>query len=273
MLQDRTQINILFSCTGEPKKDFEPFVQDFALSFILTGKMIINNGTETTEYNTGDIGFISKNQLVKTQKLPQENKPFMGISIFLPKETLYDFSKEHNIFPKGQYTGKPNFIFPHDPFLKGFFDSIVPYFENPDALTENLARIKTNEIIELLIKKTQIQNLLFNFQDDFKIDLEAYMNRNFTHNIPLEQFAKLTGRSISTFKRDFQEIFKETPSKWLIKKRLELAHFLITKQNKKPVEVYYDVGFVSFAHFSRTFKAEFKINPSEIEKNPDGADF
>ena len=51
MLQDRTQINILFSCTGEPKKDFEPFVQDFALSFILTGKMIINNGTETTEYN------------------------------------------------------------------------------------------------------------------------------------------------------------------------------------------------------------------------------
>jgi len=58
MLQDRTQINILFSCSGEPKKDFEPFVKDFALSFILTGKMIINNGTETTEYNTGDIGFI-----------------------------------------------------------------------------------------------------------------------------------------------------------------------------------------------------------------------
>jgi AraC-like DNA-binding protein len=266
MIEDRTRINIMFSCTSQEKKNFEPFVQDHALVFILNGKMIINDGIETFQFNKDDIGFISKNQLVKTQKLPQENKPFMGISIFLPKETLYDFSKEHNIFPKGQYTGKPNFIFPHDPFLKGFFDSIVPYFENPDALTENLARIKTNETIELLIKKTQMQNLLFNFQDDFKIDLEAYMNRNFTHNIPLEQFAKLTGRSISTFKRDFQEIFKETPSKWLIKKRLDLAHFLITKQNKKPVEVYYDVGFVSFAHFSRTFKAEFKINPSEIEK-------
>ncbi|MWB92799.1 hypothetical protein B4N84_23500 [Flavobacterium sp. IR1] len=267
MIQDRTRINILFSCTGEAKKDYEPFVQDFALSYILNGKMIINDGTEVTEINTGEIGFISKNQLVKTKKIPQDNKPFMGISIFLPKETLYNYAKQNNILPKGQYTGKPNFIFSYDPFLKGFFDSIVPYFENPDMLTENLATIKTNEIIELLLKKIQMQNILFNFQDDFKIDLEAYMNRNYMHNIPLEQFAKLTGRSLSTFKRDFQETFQETPNKWLIKKRLELAHFLIAKQNKKPVEVYYDVGFVSFPHFSRTFKKEFGINPSEIEKN------
>lgn len=267
MLQDRTKLNILFSCTGEAKKDFEPFVQDFALTYVLNGIMIINDGAETTEYNTGEIGFISKNQLVKTQKLPRDNKPFIAISIFLAKETLYNFSKQNNMLPKGQYTGKPNFIFPQDPFLMAFFNSIVPYFENPDALTENLVNIKTNELIEILIKQTQMQNILFNFQDAFKIDLEAYMNRNFTHNIPIEQFAKLTGRSISTFKRDFQQVFKVTPNKWLIKKRLDLAHFLIAKQNKKPVEVYYDVGFVSLAHFSRAFKTEFKINPSEVKKH------
>ena len=87
------------------------------------------------------------------------------------------------------------------------------------------------------------------------------------HNIPLAQFAKLTGRSISTFKRDFQEIFNQTPNKWLIKKRLDLAHFLISKQGKKPNEIYDDVGFVNFSHFSRSFKAEFGINPSEIEKD------
>lgn len=266
MLKDRTKVNILFSCTGEAKKNFDPFVQDFALAYIISGKMLINDGAETTEYSAGEIGFISKNQLVKTQKLPQDNKPFMAINIFLPRETLYNFSKQNNISPKGQYMGKPNFIFSYDPFLKGFFDSIVPYFENPDALTENLANIKTNEIIELLIKKTQMQNLLFNFQNDFKIDLECYMNRNFTHNISIEQFAKLTGRSISSFKRDFRETFRETPNKWLIKKRLELAYFLIAKKSRKPVEVYYDVGFISFAHFSRTFKTEFKINPSEIKK-------
>ncbi len=267
MLKDRTQINILFSCTGEAKRDFEPFVQDHAVIFVLKGKMIINDGSETLEFNTGDIGFISKNQLLKTQKFPQDNKPFYSISIFLPKETLYTYSKEHSLIPKGQFIGKPNFIFQKDTFLEGFFASITPYFENPSMLTENLATIKTNELIELLLRKTQMQNILFNFEDDFKIDIEAYMNKNFAHNISLEQFAKLTGRSLSTFKRDFQLIFKETPSKWLIRKRLDLAYFLIATQNKKPVEVYYDVGFETFAHFSRTFKTNFGINPSQIQKN------
>lgn len=267
MIEDRIRINILFSCTSQEKKNFDPFVQDHALVCVLNGKMIINDGIETFQYNKGDIGFVSKNQLVKTQKIPQDNKPFMSISIFLPKETLYNYSKEHHILPKGNYLGKPNFIFQPDPFLKGFFNSMLPYFENQEALTNNLATIKTFEIIELLLRYTTIQNLLFNFEDDFKIDLEAYMNKNYMHNIPLAQFAKLTGRSISTFKRDFQEIFNHPPNKWLIKKRLDLAHFLISKQGKKPNEIYDDVGFVNFSHFSRSFKAEFGINPSEIEKN------
>lgn len=267
MIKDRTKDNILFSCTGQAKKDYEPFVEDHTLSFILNGEMIINDGFSETKFTKGELGFISKNQLLKTQKIPQDNKPFMGISILLPKEILFNYSKEHNIIPKGNYTGKPSFVFPHDSFLKGYFDSLIPYFENPDALTDKLATIKTIEVIELLLKKTSMQNILFNFEIFFKIDLEAYMNKNYMHNIPLEQFAKLTGRSISTFKRDFQSIFNETPNKWLIKKRLDLAHFLISKKHQKPTDVYSDVGFVNFSHFSRTFKSEFGVNPSAIEKN------
>lgn len=267
MIKDRTKANILFSCTGQARKDYEPFVEDHALSFILNGEMIINDGVAETKFKTGEMGFITKNQLVKTQKIPQDNKPFMGISILLPKEILYNYAKEHNIIPKGNYTGKPSFVFPNDSFLKGYFDSLIPYFESPDALTNNLATIKTIEAIELLLKKSSMQNILFNFDEDFKIDLEAYMNKNYMHNIPLEKFATLTGRSISTFKRDFQAIFNETPNKWLIKKRLDLAHFLISKKHQKPTNVYLDVGFVNFSHFSRTFKSEFGVNPSAIEKN------
>jgi AraC family transcriptional regulator, exoenzyme S synthesis regulatory protein ExsA len=266
MHQDRTRKNILFSCTGQEKKDFEPFVEDHAIVFVLNGIMIINDGREKTEYKDGDIGFVGKNQLVKTQKVPANNKPFMSISIFLPRETLFQYAHEQEIIPKGNYTGKVNFIYNPDIFLKSYFNSMIPYFENPEMLTENLAKVKTIEIIELLKRETIMQNILFNFEEHFKIDLEAYMNKNYMHNIPLEQFAKLTGRSISTFKRDFQEVFNETPNKWLIKKRLDLAYFLISKKNQKPTDIYFDVGFVNFSHFSRTFKSEFGANPSEINK-------
>ena len=267
MIKDRTRANILFSCTGQARKDYEPFVEDHALTFILNGEMIINDGLVETKFKTGEFGFILKNQLVKTQKIPQDNKLFMGISVLLPKEILYNYAKEHNIIPKGTYTGKPSFILPHDSFIKGYFDSLIPYFENPDGLTRNLTTIKTIEVIELLLKYASIQNILFCFDEDFKIDLKAYMNKNYMHNIPLEKFATLTGRSISTFKRDFQAIFTETPNKWLIKKRLDLAHFLISKKHQKPADVYFDAGFINFSHFSRTFKSEFGVNPSAIEKS------
>ncbi|WP_394337230.1 helix-turn-helix transcriptional regulator [Chitinophaga ginsengisoli] len=38
------------------------------------------------------------------------------------------------------------------------------------------------------------------------------MVRNYQFNVSIEQFAFLTGRSISAFKRDFRQIFKGTPS-------------------------------------------------------------
>ncbi|TDQ25754.1 helix-turn-helix domain-containing protein [Tenacibaculum caenipelagi] len=262
--KDRIRNNILLSCIEQEKKDFQPFVEDHTVSFVLEGTLIINDGDEITEYNKGEIGFISKNQLVKIQKLSKGNKPFLSISVILPKNILFQYSKENYLSPKGIYIEKPNFIFAHDIYLKSYFNSMIPYFENPQALTHKLSELKTLELIELLLRDDRMQNILFNFQDKFKLDLQAYMNKNYMHNIPLKQFAKLTGRSLSTFKRDFQAIFNETPNKWLIKKRLDLAHYLITKKNKKTSEIFFDVGFVNLSHFSRRFKTEFGKSPSEI---------
>lgn len=263
MLESRTRKNIMFSCVGQEKVDYDPFVPDHALAFVINGTMVINDGNKSLNFEQGEIGFISKNQLVRTQKIPNDNKPFTAISIFLPSETLFEYAKEFKIEPKGNYIGEPNFsVFKND-FLKEYLDSMLPYFENPDVLTDNLARFKTWELIEILIKDNRMQNILFKFNDDFKLDIEAYMNKNYMHNIPLEQFAALTGRSLSTFKRDFQSIFGITPNKWLIKKRLDLAYYLIATKGKKPSDAFIEAGFVNFSHFSKSFKAEFRVSPSE----------
>jgi hypothetical protein len=48
--------------------------------------------------------------------------------------------------------------------------------------------------------------VLANFEEPGKIDLADYMEKNFMFNLPLEKFAYLTGRSLTTFKRDFSKI-------------------------------------------------------------------
>jgi AraC-like DNA-binding protein len=80
----------------------------------------------------------------------------------------------------------------------------------------------------------------------------------------LNRFAYLTGRSLATFKRDFEKIFHTSPSKWLLQRRLKEAYYLIKEKGKKPVDVYVDVGFEDLSHFSFAFKNEFGQAPSKI---------
>jgi len=55
------------------------------------------------------------------------------------------------------------------------------------------------------------------------------MESNFRFNLSVERFAYLTGRSLSSFKKDFEELFHDTPGKWLIRRRLKEAYTLIKR--------------------------------------------
>lgn len=261
-MKDKWQHNILYSCTAEPRQGDDPFVPEHCLSYILSGDIDIHTDNGIQHYEKGALGLIKRNQLIKAVKRPGLNQPFLSVNIFLTKEILKRYSVDHAIKTTGVYTGDPNIRLPVDPFMKGYLDSLLPYFEHPGQLTPTLASLKTIEAIELLTRHPSLTNLLFDFSDPFKIDLEAYMNSHFTYNVPISQFAHLTGRSLSTFKRDFVKFFQLPPEKWLRKKRLDLAHYLLTQKHQRPSEVYLEVGFENFSHFSTSFKKAFGMSPA-----------
>lgn len=256
------QHNILYSCIGEQKQGEEPFVPEHVLGLIIQGSIDVftENGIESL--GKGSLSLVRKNQLIKAVKKPDTGKPFMGIYILLDSNTLKKYCVEHSIETSRMYAGEPNINLQLDPFMKGYFDSLMPYFDEPEKLTENLARVKTIEAIELLLRNPLLKNFLFDFSEPHKIDLEAYMNRYFSYNVPIIQFATLTGRSLSSFKRDFAKLFSTSPEKWLQNRRLEMAYFLISQKKKRPTEVYLEVGFENLSHFSTAFKNKFGVNAS-----------
>jgi AraC-like DNA-binding protein len=130
-----------------------------------------------------------------------------------------------------------------------------------------MAAIKTTEAIEILLQSCPVmKQFLFDFAEPHKIDLEKFINQNFSFNIPIAEFARLTGRSLSTFKRDFKKTFNDTPEKWLHNRRLDEAKYLLTEKQLKPAEVYYSVGFENFSHFSDAFKQKFGVNASTVNQ-------
>lgn len=260
------QHNILYSYSSNREKDQGWLVPQHILWLLVSGTMEVVTPTGVEAYGKDTLCLVKKNQLLKVIKKPESDKPFMGIGILLDQKSLENYTTEHNLKAGDDYKGEPNVMLPLDPFLKGYFDSLKPYFDLPGQLTETLAKAKTTEVIELLLRNSLLQTFLFDFNEPFKIDLESYMNRHFTFNISLAQFAKLTGRSLSTFKRDFKKVFAATPERWLKKQRLEQAHFLMMQKRRRPSDVYWEVGFENLSHFSESFKAHFGYSPALVGK-------
>lgn len=136
------------------------------------------------------------------------------------------------MLPAVPYYGEHNLVLKSSNLLKNLIGSLSPYMDPGIIHSEVLTAIKVREAIYVLIETNpSLKGLLFDFRDPHKIDLEAYINDHYKFNIDLESMAYLTGRSLSTFKRDFQALFNQTPSRWIQQRRLVEANLLINEKN------------------------------------------
>lgn len=265
-MADQLQENMLFSCVHEQHFGTEQLVIHHALSIVISGKMEIFTPEGSRFFEKGEMGIMRKNTLMKTRKHPStDGKPFKSFTIFLTEESLRQFALQNNIPAQERFTGNPLYEISQESFMHGFFQSLLPYFDEPDFFTSKMAALKTEEATELLLRLDKsFYGFLFDFNEPFKIDLEAFMQKNYLFNIPIIEFARLSGRSLSTFKRDFSKVFRETPEKWLKQKRLTEARNLLQSTKLRPSDVYLHVGFENFSHFSNAFKNYFGYNASTI---------
>ena len=83
-------------------------------------------------------------------------------------------------------------------------------------------------------------------------------------DLKLEEFAALSNRSLSKFKRDFKDYYKTSPGKWLTEQRLLLAKSKLSSSKKTIQEIAFDCGFNNASHFSRAFKKQYAISPTHF---------
>ena len=91
------------------------------------------------------------------------------------------------------------------------------------------------------------------------------MIENFHYDLKIEDYAKLCGKSLSSFKRDFKEYFNTTPGKWLIDKRLEHSMTLLLGSNMTVSQIGYECGFKNNSHFIQAFKKKLKLTPNRFK--------
>lgn len=155
---------------------------------------------------------------------------------------------------------------PKNKILMGLFDTIISYITDNEDIDKNLVRLKTKEAILGILKfHPEYYPIFTQLSTNTKADLKEFMEFNYMFNVSLKTIAESTGRSLSSFNREFRTIFNETPHRWILKRRLQEAKTLLLTTERKPSEFYLELGFEDLAHFSRTFKKEFGKPPREFK--------
>jgi AraC family transcriptional regulator, exoenzyme S synthesis regulatory protein ExsA len=255
---------VLYTHFGSKKVVGEQFIREHGLCQIISGKLQVADAGQTKTFGPGDLLFYRKNFLAKFIKLNDGLFPFRSITVVFDRSALARFSRQYNQgfeepFPEKDAVLKLN----NSLLLENYFQTLLPYFETP--LPDHLVNLKRQEALMLLLQiNPAFKNILFDLDQPGKIDLEAFMQQNFSFNVEMKRFAYLSGRSLATFKRDFEKIFHTTPNRWLQERRLQEAHYLIKEMKKRPSEVYHEVGFETLAHFSYAFKQFYGVNPSKV---------
>lgn len=258
--------SIVYSCYHQSSRDGEHFVPEHTLTYQVAGLLVLSDGHKEYKPAKGSLRLIRRNQLIKFVKHPAENEDFKSLSIYLNQETLKNFSEEYGLSATEKVRRSPVIELKIDAALQNYVQSMIIYQQAGNLNNQQLVELKVKEGLLLLLQvHPDLKNILFDFADPHKIDLEAFMNKNYHFNVHLERFAYLTGRSLATFKRDFQKTFNMSPSRWLVQRRLEEAYFQIKNKGKKPSEVYLDIGFENLSHFSYAFKNAYGIAPSNLE--------
>jgi AraC-like DNA-binding protein len=92
------------------------------------------------------------------------------------------------------------------------------------------------------------------------------MDRNYAKPLSVPALARVAHVSESHFIRTFKETFGETPHRYLQRRRVERAMFMLRERDATVTEIALDVGFLSLGTFSRTFRAIVGQTPSQFRR-------
>ncbi|QMU29171.1 helix-turn-helix domain-containing protein [Adhaeribacter radiodurans] len=255
---------IKLSCYEDKFFKSEIVFDQHMLIWFISGETKIVQAEATHHFKTGDIFLIPRNKPATIINYPKDGLPHKTVVMLLTTKILRSFYNRLEV--KTEIIPVPRIrSFHHHPLLESCLASLIPYFDLKDPFPDNLAFLKITEAISILRSiDPKIDSMLANFDDPHKVDLISFMEKNYMFNMPTEKFGYLTGRSLTTFKRDFKKAFNTTPQKWLTQNRLELAHYQLAERNKKPVDVCYETGFENLSHFSFAFKKQFGYPPTDL---------
>ena len=249
----------------DPPLKNEVFFEEHAVIFVLEGEKKFVSATQTIHVKKGNIVFIRRGYYLMQETIDTN---YRSLVFFFNEKLLKEFVGQHlELFENVSLRNEENstlLVFEVTESLEKFTESIFPYFNLETQYLSHFLRLKLQELLLHILEidaSGQFKNILFSLYKGEKVDLEYLMQSYYLKLLSLDELSRLSGRSLSAFKRDFQEKFATSPAHWIKNKRLEYAGLQLENTHKNVSEISLEIGYESVSHFIKAFKEKFGKTP------------
>ncbi|WP_281234971.1 helix-turn-helix domain-containing protein [Flavobacterium gelatinilyticum] len=261
-LEKSQQVHVVGYSSSKDVSKQQIILNQNIISFLIEGTKEVIFDNEALSITPSKFIVMRSGNCLMTEKRISETSLYKSVLLFFSNEMLHNFirkmesEKSESIEPKSVYA------FDYDDFLKRFVESLVDISNLSKAVQLKLLEVKFEEIMLYLTDKygTDFLYSLTTNSDDAAQKFIRTIENSHLSKLTLKELAFLCNMSVSTFKREFEKYYSESPIKWFQNKRLEHAHYLLS-QEKSPSEVYFEAGYENLSSFSQAYKIKYGVTP------------
>ena len=143
------------------------------------------------------------------------------------------------------------------------------YKETFETLSDDLrSQALIMELIALLFQRYNIE-LPERFEKDLKRfdSVISMIEKSPGNKWNIQELAAETGLGRVRFSTEFKRVFAVPPARFIMRKRLEKARYLLLATTRKLEDIADELGFSDAFHFSKSFKANIGLSPKKFRQS------
>ncbi|MCR4030786.1 MULTISPECIES: helix-turn-helix domain-containing protein [Flavobacterium] len=261
-LEESQQVHVVDYSSSKDVSKQQIILNQNIISFLIEGAKEVIFDNEALSITPSKFILMRSGNCLMTEKRVSETSLYKSVLLFFSNEMLHNFIRKMESERSESIEPKSVYAFDYDDFLKRFVDSLSDISNLSKAVQSKLLEVKFEEIMLYLTDKYGtdfLYSLTTNSDDAAQKFIRTIENRHLS-KLTLKELAFLCNMSVSTFKREFEKYYSESPIKWFQNKRLEHAHYLLS-QEKSPSEVYFEAGYENLSSFSQAYKIKYGVTP------------
>ena len=239
-----------------------------AFSFLIDGNKEVAYDNTFLSVNNSKFLLMKSGHCLMTEK-NSEIRNYRSVLFFFSSEILLKFIQKNELNTNELNKYKSVYSFDYDEFIQRFVYSLLDISKLSKNIQKKMLEVKFEEIILYLTEThgTEFLYSLLQKSNDTSQKFIQTVETNWMNKLTLKELAFLCNMSVSTFKREFEKHYCESPIKWFQNKRLEYAHHLLYQEQKSSSEIYFEVGYESLSSFIQAYKSKYGITPKQHHKD------